>query len=278
MDLESLIQNSVLPTLPESLANLLSLVESNASLAEIADAIAYDPALTLRTLELANSAWYKRNHRISDVAAAVQTIGMSTLYIIIFSSAVTRNFQGISTDLVNMNIFWKQSIRMAVAARMLANKNNLSMPISLFTAGLLSYIGKLILYTSEPAISQKILRQSKQKMVSHYTVERDLLGFSHCDISAGLMEKWRFPDSLHVPIRYYMRPLETPENYRLSAAILYLAHYLQFTYAGDFSLTDPLLPLDPDITNLLDVKESDLPYLAHESHNTVLNTITMLGL
>jgi len=278
MDLESLIQNPVLPALPESLANLLELVESKASITEISEAISFDLTLTLRTLELANSAWYKRNPRVSDVATAIQTIGISTLYIIIFSSSVTRNFQGISSDLVNMNIFWKQSIRMGVAARMLAEKNDQSAPIRLFTAGLLSYIGKLILYTSAPGISQRILKQSKENMTSHYNVELDILGYSHCDVSAELMEKWHFPDSLHVPIRYYMHPLDAPENYRVSAAILYLAHYLQFTYAGDFSLTDPLLPLDPDITKLLNIEESDFPYLAREAQNTVLNTITMLNL
>ncbi|MFV2057953.1 MAG: HDOD domain-containing protein, partial [Thiohalomonadales bacterium] len=113
--MRALTQNPELPMLPESLMQLLDLISNDASMVEISSAISLDSSLTARTLELANSAWYKREGSIPDVETALPIVGISTLYLIIFSSSVTRTFDGVSSKFINMNSFWKQCVRMAVA-------------------------------------------------------------------------------------------------------------------------------------------------------------------
>ena len=276
--IESLVKNPELPVLPEVLVQLLELISTDAPMTKISDAISIDPSLTARTLELANSAWYNHEGKISEVESALPVVGISTLYLIIFSSSVTRTFSGISSEFIDMSMFWKQCIRLAVAAQILAAKNNHAVPVQLFTAGILAYIGKLVLFTAEPDIAVKINAGCHDQLKPQYIIEQDLLGFSHCEISAELLKLWNIPESITESVRYYMRPLEAPENIRESAAILHTAHYLQYAYAGNAAITDPPEKIDSRVLDMLDLEENKLSYVAREMQQIVDNTVAMLKL
>jgi len=276
--MEALTQNPELPMLPESLMQLLDLISNDATMVEISAAISLDSSLTARTLELANSAWYKREGSIPDVETALPIVGISTLYLIIFSSSVTRTFDGVSSKFINMNSFWKQCVRMAVAAQLLATRNNHPAPMQLFTAGILAYIGKLVLFSAEPSLAQKIVQACQDTRKPQFIIEQKLLGFSHCDISAELMKKWNIPKSLSEPVRYYMLPFEAPADIRESASILHIAHNIQYSYVSESDVTDPPEKISSQALALLEIEEQNLAPMASEMLTKIESTISMLKL
>lgn len=278
MKLKQLLQNPEIPSLPAAVIRLLSLIENDAPISEITKIILLDPGLSMRTLELANSAWYKREKSIAKIGDAITVMGISALYQLIFSASVTRVFLNIETELVDMKTFWQQSARMATTAQSISSQIEHDSPISCFTCGLVAYIGKLVLYTTAPYFAQQILTRSKQDALPQHQVEMDLLGYDHAEIGAELMKKWNVPESLFEPVRYYIHPESAIEKYRDKSCILNIAHYLQYTYARNIGLTDPLGPINEFSMNHLSIDTQTLPSFARNAEVLYADAINIFNL
>jgi HD-like signal output (HDOD) protein len=276
--LERLVSNPLLPSLPEAVVRLNELIASDAPINDIAAVITHEPSLTVRTLELANSAWYKRQNQITTVASAIAVIGVNTLYQLIFASSVTRIFSGIDSDLVNMHSFWRQSVRMAIYAEMLASLGKSSTPTQLFTCGLLTYIGKLVIYITVPESATRILELTQNRASPQYQVEQQILGFAHGDVSAALLNKWNIPASIHIPIQHYTNPEMAPGKYRADTCVLNLAHHMQFTYGDTLGITDPPGPVNQYALNALQLAEMELSRLSADAQQLFDKALSLLGL
>jgi HD-like signal output (HDOD) protein len=81
-----------IPTLPIVIPKLLSLIESDKSnVADIADAISRDPALTSKILKVANSAYYGFSQGISSLEKAVSLLGFNMVQSLALSIGVLRS-------------------------------------------------------------------------------------------------------------------------------------------------------------------------------------------
>lgn len=281
MKLHELIQSPEIPSLPEAVIRLIELINAEASVREITTIISTEPALTIRTLELANSAWYKRERTILKVSDAISMIGMSALYQLIFSTSVTRIFRGIDTNLIDMITFWKRSARMATLSQTISSQLNLGTPIEFFTSGLVAHIGQLVLLTNAPNITRKILNKSINSELPQSQVEMEILGYDHGEICAELLNKWKLPENLSEPIRYYTRPEFAPEQHQVAAAILNTACHIQQTYAQDNAETGlykSTAPVSGQTMSLIKLEDSMLPELAQLADELYESALSILGI
>lgn len=282
MKLDELIQSPDIPSLPEAVIRLTELINAEASVPEITAVISTEPALTIRTLELANSAWYKRERTILKVSDAISMIGMSALYQLIFSTSVTRIFHGIDTNLIDMMTFWKRSARMATLSQTLSSQLNLGTPIEFFTSGLVAHIGQLVLLTHAPNIAREILDKSVNSELPQSRVEMEILGYDHGEISAELLNKWKLPENLSEPIRYYTRPEFAPEQHQVASAILNTACHMQQTHTQDDSAKTDLYkstaPTSNQTMSLIKLEEPMLPELAQMADELYESTLSILGI
>jgi len=122
VELETLIKNPKLPSLPEVFLKLNELVNKNATFKEIAAVIITDTSLSARTLELANSAWYGQQKKIDSIDYAVTTIGTAALQQLVLATSITRIFQGIEVKFIDLNAFWQHSLKFACHAQTVATK------------------------------------------------------------------------------------------------------------------------------------------------------------
>lgn len=108
----------VLPTLPEIALRVKDACDSaEASLHSIAEVISKDPALTARMIKVANSAYYARAVKASNLSQAVNRIGLAAIKNIAISMAMEQLF--ICQNDVVFDYFdraWTQSIHVASAA------------------------------------------------------------------------------------------------------------------------------------------------------------------
>ena len=119
------------------------LQQDNTSIAEIAEVLQGDPALSGRLLELANSALFYPKYPVVTIQDAVTTVGLRTIQQLLLSiSIVSRHRSGVCEGF-DYELFWSQSLAMAVAAEVCCESRFQLSPAEAFTLGLLARIGQL---------------------------------------------------------------------------------------------------------------------------------------
>jgi HD-like signal output (HDOD) protein len=83
-----------------------------------------------------------------------------------------------------------------VAARQIALALKHPEKEELFIAALLHDIGKLVLMLKLPDRYTEIVAEVERDGCPFVEIEERVLGFTHCDVAAVLLEKWSFPGTL----------------------------------------------------------------------------------
>lgn len=201
------------------------LSDLNSTLADVCAVIDKDPALAAKLLKLGNSCYFGSAQRVETVFDAITLIGIQQVRDLIASSTVIRLFEGVASDGVDMESFWKHSLACGVAARNLAIARCLSKPERYFTAGLLHDIGRLVLFARQPEKSNAIFQLYHQKRLLLREAEQAVLGFDHAEIGAELLLEWNYPASLVDAVRYHHKPM-VPGPFQMEACTIHLADHL----------------------------------------------------
>lgn len=208
-------------SLPDAAIRLNALlVDPDVSANEIAEVVSVDAALAARVLRAVNSAYFGLRTRVDTISKAIAMIGTSELHSLVLTTSAAQAFKSISYKLVDMETFWQHSVRAALAARGFAESSLKRHRERVFLAALMHDIGKLVLYHQVPTVSTRVLEAVREGRIQD-EVEFALLGFTHADVGAVLLERWNLPPSLAVPVRYHHRFAEAPE-YTQEAALIYL--------------------------------------------------------
>ena len=151
-----------------------------------------------------------------------------------------------------MQAFWKHCVKTAIIARELAGHiPSIEMPESMFTAGLLHDIGKLLLFKKVPDRMLAAEEYMIQKRVDVLTAELSQVGVTHTAVGEALMDHWGLPQLLIDCTRNHHEVVHDGPN-RDATHLIYLANCLS-TYVP---------PLDEQETqNILDdIENWDMGY------------------
>ena len=223
---KQLIINKIsnLPTLPDVVSKIVTLVQDEKTTAQdLCKLIAFDQAISIRLLKVANSAYYGFLKEVATIQHSIVILGFDEVKRLSLGIAMFNFMQktGDETSLV-MDEFWKHSIGCSLASRIISKKVGIE-PDIISTASLLHDIGKLILdnlFSKEYSI---VLDRSKKEEVSSIEVEKEMLGFDHSDVGLWLCEKWQFPPSLVMPIAYHHKVDESDQENILQTSVVHLA-------------------------------------------------------
>ncbi|MCC6534951.1 MAG: HDOD domain-containing protein [Burkholderiales bacterium] len=208
-------------SLPDAAIRLNALLtDPDASGNEIAEVVSLDPGLAARVLRAVNSAYFGLRGRVDTISKAIAMIGTSELHSLVLATSAAQAFKNISCKLMDMETFWQHSVRAALAARGLAESSMRRHRERVFLAGLLHDVGKLVLYHQLPQVSTRILEAVRDGQTQE-DAESAVLGFTHADVGALLLERWNLPASLAAPVRYHHRYAEA-SDYATEAALIHL--------------------------------------------------------
>jgi len=199
-----------------------ALQDPNASLAEAADVIACDPAMTARLLRIANSAFFGFAAPVQTVARAVNLLGTEQVHDLLLATSVSSVFAGVSRELVDMEVFWRRGVLCGVAARLLAARCNVLDSERLFVEGLLHEVGHLVLFQHLPESAASAMRRAGQTGTPLFRVERELLGCDYAEVGSELLRLWQLPASLQESVRWHVEP-ERARDFPLEVAIVHMA-------------------------------------------------------
>jgi putative nucleotidyltransferase with HDIG domain len=212
--IESLLQAmEELPSHPTVALRVLWLVDDPSSdLARLARTVELDPLLSARLIRISNSAFYSLRTPVTNVPRAIAALGFATVRSLAASAAC-----GLSDDDTAVDgDFWSHAASVANAAQLVAGRYGVP-GSDAFALGLMHDLGEALLQRAAPAAwSQLGSRPTAQR-------ELELLGITHAEAGARVLEAWKFPSPFCEAIaahHHSLNPRETPFTRCLIAAEL----------------------------------------------------------
>ncbi len=215
-----------LVTLPDVAMRIARMVDDpKASALDIGREIGNDAALTARLLRIANSAAYGQHRKIATLSRAITVLGVRQVRDLTVGLTAVRAFDGISNNLVTMEVFWRHSVLCAVAAGQIGARRDAARTESPFVAGLLHDIGHLVMYSKEPEASRQTLLMLADATddVGLYQCERAVMAFDHAAVGVCLAQHWGLPDSLLECIAFHHEP-HLARSFPIDVATVHIAN------------------------------------------------------
>ena len=203
---------------------------------DLENIVSEDSALAAKVLMISNSALFNFPSRIDTISKAVTIIGHKQLSEIILSCSIVGMFKDIPQDVIDMDMFWRHSIAVATAARILSASRRDQNIEKYFTAGLLHDIGKLIIFVEAPKYALEVITKCAETNELMHKVEKSVLGFDHAKLGAMLLKKWKLPEDIVSSVYYHHMPSVSPGDI-VSPSIIHIAdiisHSLEFGSSGE---------------------------------------------
>jgi len=209
-----------LPSIPRVLALLLSELErATPDLRRINQLISTDPALTLRLLQLSNSAQFRLSQRVFSVSESLALVSLGHVRVMAQASAAGASLRAVPG--FPLQKYWDYSLDVAKVSRALAGYLRQNQQAA-FTAGLVHLVGELAMRMAMPEQMAALDARIGPLDARRARLERKTFGFHHADVSAGLARKWLFPEPLIDALEHQDRPFQH-EVYEPLAGVLHLA-------------------------------------------------------
>lgn len=172
-----------LPSHPTVALRVLWLVDDPSSdLARLAKTVELDPLLSARLIRISNSAFYSLRTPVTNVPRAIAALGFATVRSLAASAACGLSDEETAVD----GDFWSHAAAVANAAQLVAGRYGVP-GSDAFALGLMHDLGEALLQRAAPAAwSQLGARPTPQR-------ELDLLGITHAEAGARVLEAWKFP-------------------------------------------------------------------------------------
>lgn len=220
-------KESDLPTLPVVIDRIISVAsDPNTTTEELAEIISYDQGMTNKLLKLANSVYYAQKTRVETIKRAITVIGFDEIIGIALGMGILSSFTDKSGLTLDMKALWIHGIGVATISKELANRTNPTIANKIFIPALLHDMGKVIFSVYFQNEYRKVRMLAMEKKRPLYFAENAVIKIDHAILSALLMKRWNFPDSIIIPCRFHHNPESAPVKFKHQAMIINLADYL----------------------------------------------------
>jgi HD-like signal output (HDOD) protein len=217
-----------LPELPSLYNKILSFIQGNREMSEIAQVIQHDPSSVAKILKIANSSFYGMS--IGTIKQAVIYLGLSNIKNIILSSEVFEMCAGFDEKYVDT--LWAHS---SLCNRILHHLHGAvfgsKIKEEFGSIGLLHDIGALLMIKYFPVELGKIraarLANPQEPLVE---IERRVLGVSHDQLGGYLLDWWNLPSHFSEACLFHHTP-DDPRIHNMEIiALLHIADAYSWAY------------------------------------------------
>ena len=192
-----------LPSLPAIAIQVLDMAQrADVGIAEIAQVVSRDPALSGKILRTVNSSFYARSQQIGTVSHAVTILGLQSVKTLVLGFSLVSNLSAKKDKGFKHLAYWKRSVHAATAARVLGAKLDVIQQEELFVAALLGDIGMLVL---DRALGDEYGALCAAHGSHPALVAAELAAYqmTHAEVGGMLAAEWKLPPVLQIPIRHH---------------------------------------------------------------------------
>jgi HD-like signal output (HDOD) protein len=201
---------------------LASLADDDVPLGHIAGIIETDTVLAGNVLRVVNSPLFGWRCTINSVRHAVALMGTVKIRNLVLGLSVSRKWAGARfPKRWSARRFNLHSLAVAVLADQMAIARPVPYPEGAFVSGLLHDVGKLLIAIAAPDELDRIYTACGQGGVKLADCEREILGMTHPEISAMVLERWNLPIPIREAALYHHDPARADEGR------LHLSHAVQ---------------------------------------------------
>ncbi|WP_462268806.1 HDOD domain-containing protein [Desulfobacter sp.] len=257
------LDRETLPSFPQVAAKLLEVSKDDtAPLEEVAKIVETDPGISIRVLELVNSAFYGLSRKVTSLSDAVVILGLDEIKKLALGIAIFEKiFKTGHTKEFNRLMFWRHSLAVAVLSMKIAQKIEYPNPEEAYTAGLLHDVGKIFLDLQGHRDYGKFIRNLSESTDLVIEKERSEIGLGHDDIGAFFCARWQLPENLVLAVKYHHQPFENhdlAEDEKQLIAIVCMADFLCWTQGmGSFDFIRPPI-LAPEVEACINPEKIDI--------------------
>ncbi len=267
-------------TLPDICLQLRRIVnDPDSSVSDMAGLIAKDPALTARLLKLVNSSLYYLPRRISSVSEAITLVGSTQLYNLALATSAASIIQTVGGSYIELKTLWERAVYSAVINQTVFSDVRQNKE-SLFIAGLLANIGALAVIKAAPEIAMTAIGPANRGQYP-WQREKEVLGFTIAEVSGALLDAWRLPEEIVVPVRYQHEP-EKEQQYSSQCCALHVAVRLAYEMVAnpikESAQLDFKASVKQEALSVLAMVPDDLEVLKSEINKTAPEMLSILTL
>lgn len=209
----------VIPSCSHKAPALLN--DPDASLGALAKVIEHDPGLTANLLKVVNASFFSESSCMLTARDAIDRLGTTQVLQFVISTGVAPSFvRTIAGYDLAPNMHLQHSVTVGMAARELGRVLGLDAPDYVYTAGLLSGVGKTLLGAYVQVSAHPILELAVNEGLSFDQAEDTVLGINHAELGGILLESWGLPRQLTDVVRHHLRP----DEYEGEDVVLDLVH------------------------------------------------------
>jgi len=240
-----------LPTMPFVAQRLIGIIgDKDVEISELEELIGQDPALTMKILQICNSALYSLSSEVTSIRHAITLLGSENIIQIAISALLAKRFMTVPSELKgHAQALWKHLLTTAILARDFSS--DIEEP-DLYTLGLLHDVGWLVLMAQAPKVFTSLYQEQGRPL---HELE-EAWGVDHQLWGAKLLERWSLPEPFQVVALRHHDPLvdAAPTPYLL---IITLSNYLASAIGNRFLETEPT-EIDPRVLKALKLDEGTI--------------------
>ncbi len=249
-----------LPAMPEIAQDIMKLrVDPSADATKLAQIVRRDPSLAAQVVSWASSPYYGYQGKIDSVETAIaRVLGFELVMNLALGISIGKSLKVPMEGPLGVKEFWKQAIYSASLAEKLCR----AMPIKqrperglIYLSGLLHNFGHLLLgHIFPPQFGLVNTTIMANPHIPVEDIEFYILGVTHQEIGAWLMQNWHMPDELIVAVHRHHQEEFWSKHAVYSNLVLVANRLLKRINIGDSvetripESTLELLSIDEEVT------------------------------
>ncbi len=209
-----------LPSLPQVYAKLQDAIKDpDVSVAEVAAIVEQDMGMSVKVLQLVNSAFFGLFQKVKSPARAVNLLGLETVKNLSLGVGAFSEVKA-SSQIFSVKRLWTHSMTVGALAKKIAlnESDDKELIDNCFITGLLHDIGKLVLLAKMADKYEEAILLAREKNIPLRMAEKEIFETTHEDIGAYLMGLWGMPGPVVEAIGFHHHLTSYPEN-EISPAI-----------------------------------------------------------
>lgn len=189
---------------PEAAQRILNVTQNpDTTLADLEEAVAGDPVLSARVLQVANSPLYGMQSRVGTLRRAVQMLGLDGTRGVAFALAVSALGEDGGQEARDL---YDHAIATGAVVKLLAPQVPGVHAGLMYATALVHDLGLQLLLILEPTATRKLLNKlGHNKNLVH--AERLHFGFDHAQLGAAGLLRWGLPEPAAELVQLHHQPL-----------------------------------------------------------------------
>ena len=195
------------PVVAQMVLNILS--KDDFKMSNVSAVVQRDPALAVKILKLANSAFFSRGKQVDTIDRAMMRLGKANVVESVCAVATMNMFPDV--DGIGAEIRDHCSATAAICQEMVADLLP-SHKSGAFLCGLMHDVGKLLLIASGETLYANASDEERGQADAISPVERKTLGFDHALLAGQLLSIWKFPAPIPDVVALHHEPALAYQN------------------------------------------------------------------